>query len=161
MSKQEFCVIFKLTKDEQAAFEKFSRDNEVTDNMAIPLLVKNYLIENDEAHKEEINHSLYEERLKKLEEFCTKYELRSVNNLRRNDDLERQIAGLRTDLNDLKRYLKEKAIDRITDDEIAAITGRRVQEVWEWRHGIRKPRGTRTLEKLAPYEVKDGVWIKK
>jgi hypothetical protein len=47
-----------------------------------------------------------------------------------------------------------------SDDRIAAMTGQRIQTVWEWRHGLRKPRGRRVLKTLEDIKLVEGRWIK-
>jgi hypothetical protein len=47
------------------------------------------------------------------------------------------------------------------DEAIASITGQPKEKVYLWRMGLTKPRGRRILERLAPYEVREGRWTRK
>lgn len=47
------------------------------------------------------------------------------------------------------------------DEAIASITGQPKEKVYLWRMGLTKPRGRRILEKLSPYEVREGRWVRK
>jgi hypothetical protein len=58
------------------------------------------------------------------------------------------------------REARRASIRFLSDDEVSAMTGQRVQTVWEWRHGMRKPRGNKVLKALEGIKVIDGKWCK-
>jgi hypothetical protein len=57
--------------------------------------------------------------------------------------------------------IKQEKLNHYDDEAIASITSQPKEKVYLWRMGLTKPRGRRILEKLAPYEVREGRWVRK
>lgn len=150
-----------LEDNEIQALDKFCKEKDCSRSQGVAYLIQDKLI-NDRgrelklAYSEEINN-----KLKVLEDWGLEYETRTTGNFRRNEKQDELIAELQEDVCRLKAEIKESSIHSLSDEQIASVTGRRVEEVYDWRMGVRKPRGKNILAKLEPYEIVDGLWQKK
>ncbi len=150
-----------LETDEVQALDKFCKEKECSRSQGVVHLIRERLIEGEKVKDRIYVTQLHDKRLKTLEDYALEYEVRITGNFRRNEKLEELIAELQEDVCRLKTEVKAIPPQYFTDDEIASVTGRRLQDVYDWRLGARKPRGKRVLEKLKPYEIVDGQWRKK
>lgn len=150
-----------LDQDEVKALDELCQENDFSRSQGIIHLIRNHLIENDNSSEVQEIENDYREKVCSLDERILKIEERGKSLDAKYEDLRGVIGGLRDVIYYLQTNLKAIEPTVYPDDAIAAVTGRRVQEAYEWRLGIRKPRGTRILEKLEPYVVIDGQWRKK
>ena len=150
-----------LENDEKQALDELCKENDYSHSQGVAHLIRNYLIENDETPESKAVEPGYEERFNLIELALNVTGALGNQTARKNEKLEEQITELQCTVEKLQKEVQEKPPQYFTDDEIASVTGRRLQEVYEWRLGIRKPRGCRILEKLEPYEIVDGQWRKK
>ncbi len=150
-----------LETDEVQALDRFCKEKECSRSQGVAYLIQEKLI-NDRgrelklAYSEEINREL--KVLRDDVDFAFKVRTGMCSTLDKQSEL---IAELQEDVCRLKAEVKAIPPQYFTDDEIASVTGRRLQDVYDWRLGARKPRGKRVLEKLKPYEIVDGQWRKK
>ncbi len=150
-----------LEDSEIQALDKFCKEKDCSRSQGVAYLIKEKLMHDEEIPIALTYSSEIEKRLKILEGWRIDYEARGTNNFNSIERHDWRIAELQEDVCRLKAEIKEIPPQYFTDDEIASVTGRRLQEVYEWRLGIRKPRGCRVLEKLKPFEIVDGQWRKK
>ena len=150
-----------LETNEVQALDKFCEEKECSRSQGVAYLIQEKLI-NDRgrelklAYSEEING-----RLSKLEEdagYSSTVRTNVCSNLEKQGEL---IAELQEEVCRLKAKLDDSTINSLSDEQIASVTGRRPEEVYDWRMGNRKPRGKNILAKLQPYEIVDGLWKKK
>ena len=154
-------VVSYLEKAEKEVFDKFCDEHDYSNSQGVAHLIREGLIGN--AWNEDNNSKLVEcdNKLKQLENWTFERDTRITDNMLKNEVQEEQIAQLQEEISRLQRDMAKIPPQYFTDDEIASVTGRRLQEVYEWRLGIRKPRGKRVLEKLKAFEIVDGQWRKK
>ena len=150
-----------LEDDEKQALDELCKENDYSYSQGVAHLIRNYLIENDETAQTEAIGFAYEERISNLEKYRDALAQGKTATVRTISKLEEQIAELQNAVEKLQKEVQEQSPQYFTDDEIASVTGRRLQEVYEWRLGIRKPRGRRILEKLESYKIVDGQWRKR
>jgi hypothetical protein len=145
-----------LEDDESLALSNFCKKNGCSGSQGVALLVRKSLLE----ETVEISN-LYDERLKRLErtlDNCMGIFFRCNETT---DKLGTLLAMTQEDVDRIALQLKEQEIRQFDDEIIAAITGQPVQKVYLWRMGLIKPRGRRILEKLAPYQIYEGRWIRR
>ncbi|MGL5076518.1 MAG: hypothetical protein ACRDBG_11950 [Waterburya sp.] len=123
-------------------------------------MVKKGLSEGSETPEGVVLDMFYDQRIDTLSERLEDVTRIFQQSVEKTERLEYQICCLEDSLSSLKEKLNAPKVQNVTDDEIAAMTGQRVQTVWEWRHGLRKPRGKRVLKALEGIQVKDGKWQK-
>ena len=150
-----------LDIDETAALDEFCKENDYSRSQGVIHLIRNYLIEVDDAKHTIAGFDNYEGRMQVLEDGLFVALKLAQQTARKNEKLEECITALQCEVDTLKKVVKKQPPRRYTDDEIASVTGRRVQEVYEWRLGIRKPRGEKILGKLRYFVIVDGQWRKK
>jgi hypothetical protein len=148
-----------LEDDESQALSEFCKKEGMTASQGVAHLIRTKLIE-PETGEEKLNH-LYDERLKRLERILDNWQTTCFRALSSNEKLQEQQAGIEMELERLKVHIEQEKLNRYDDEAIASITGQPKEKVYLWRMGLTKPRGRRILERLAPYEVREGRWTRK
>ena len=149
-----------LEPDEATALSKLCDENKISFSEGVSHLIRNHLIENDESEEVQEIEGSYEERLALVEsemEISTKVATQAC---RKNEQLEGLIAELQEEVCRLKEQLKNKPLEVVSDDQVAAATNQPEWKVKLWRHGAQKPKGARIKERLIPFEVVQGQWVK-
>ena len=77
------------------------------------------------------------------------------------EKVDEQLSALEDAASRLNRIASSKPVEYFTDDEVAAYVRVRVETVREFRHGIRKPRGSNICSLLAEFVVENGRWRKR
>ena len=150
-----------LETDEVQALDKFCEEKDCSRSQGVVHLIRERLIEDEKVKDRVLVTQLHDERLKTLEDYALEYEVRITGNFRRNEKQDELIAELQEEVCKLKAEIKESTVHSLSDEQIASVTRRRVEEVYDWRMGVRKPRGKNILKALEPYEIVDGLWRKK
>lgn len=149
-----------FAKPEEKAVQDYANKHRLTLSKAIEALVKKGLDEGSETPEGLVMDMFYDQRLDvltdRMDKACEAFKCQTE----KVEKLEYQICCLQEDLDRFKLVMKERYPVEYSDDRIAAMTGQRIQTVWEWRHGLRKPRGRRVLKALEGIKVVDGRWIK-
>jgi tRNA U34 5-carboxymethylaminomethyl modifying enzyme MnmG/GidA len=149
-----------LEDDESQALSEFCKEKGMTSSQGVAYLIRTKLIEPETTEGEEIDN-LNDERLKRLEETLANWQKSCFRAVRSNEKLQELVAKMEMELERVQAHIKQEQLNRYDDETIAAITGQPKEKVYLWRMGLAKPRGCRILEKLAPYEVKEGRWTRK
>ena len=153
-------VVSYLDDDEKAAFDELCSEHGYSDSKGVAHLIRKQLIELDDAKDAIACRGNYESRIASLEES------RNVDIVGRRsvaDDivtLNIEVFDLKEEVIALKQQINEREKGVVTDEQIAAVTAQPVEKVTLWRKGLWKPRGSRILDKLKPYSVVDGRWVK-
>lgn len=145
---------------EEKAIQDYAQEHGLTLSKAVEALVKKGLSEGSETPEGVVLDMFYDQRIDALSERLEDMVRVSQCSTDKVEKLEYQICCLQEDLERAKQALKQNSVVEYSDDEVAAMTGQRVQTVWEWRHGLRKPRGRRVLKALQGIQIKDGKWQK-
>jgi hypothetical protein len=145
---------------EEKAIQEYASEHKVTLSKAVEALVKKGLNENSETPEGLVMDMFYDQRLDVLTERVDKQSEAFKCQTEKVEKLEYQISCLQEDIDKFRRMIKSRYPIEYSDDRIAAITGQRIQTVWEWRHGLRKPRGKRILKVLENIKLVEGRWIK-
>ena len=150
-----------LETDEVQALDKFCKEKDCSRSQGVAYLIKERLVESEELarcysekSKSDDNRILQNEEIAKITNQVGHHCLFL-------EKLQEKISFLEEDVSRLKTEIKESTIHYLSDEQIASVTGRRLQDVYDWRMGVRKPRGKNILAKLNPYEIIDGQWRKK
>lgn len=154
-------VVSYLNKDEHEAFKAFQEENELSVSEAVAHLIRSQLLVDSPDPQELVMTQGLEERLEAVERDVRLQAEVRIRTCEKTERLEEYLSFLESEVQTLRVKLREQDVISLTDDDIAAVTGQRVQTVWEWRHGLRKPRGKRILKALEPYEVRNGTWVTK
>jgi hypothetical protein len=149
-----------LEDDESQALSEFCKEKGMTSSQGVAHLIRTKLIEPETTGGEKLNH-LYNERLKRLEGTLDNWQTTCFRALSSNERLQELVTKVETELERVQAHIKQEQLNRYDDETIAAITGQPKEKVYMWRMGLTKPRGCRILEKLAPYEVREGRWTRK
>ncbi|NJL52245.1 MAG: hypothetical protein HC930_08535 [Hydrococcus sp. SU_1_0] len=149
-----------FAKTEENAVQQYANKHRLTLSKAVEALVKKGLSGDSETPEELVCSNLLEERLDRLEKSLDEAVTLMFRTGEKNEKAEYQICCLQEDLERFKQVFKEKSVVEYSDDRVAAMTGQRMQTVWEWRHGLRKPRGHKVLKALEGISVIDGRWQK-
>ena len=150
-----------LGDEEKAVFDKLCKENGFSNSEGVAHLVREQLMGGAEVADNERRLEGLNDRIGFLYERVDSISEHFSSLIDSQGRQGKVIADLEHKLSCLESRLIESTPDYFLDEEIASVTGRREQEVYEWRMGLRKPRGERILRKLEPYEVKDGRWVKK
>lgn len=149
-----------FAKAEENAVQQYANKHRLTLSKAVEALVKKGLSGGSETPEAVVLDKFYDQKIDVLEgkvegmtETCKCFAAK-------NEKLEYQVCCLQEDLERTRGQLEAKRTQFFSDDEIAAMTGKRVQNAWEWRHGLRKPRGHRVLKALEGISVIEGRWCK-
>lgn len=150
-----------LEDSEIQALDKFCEEKNCSRSQGVAHLINERLIESSRTLETEDSNNNQEQRIGVLETgHLIQLEL-NQKIAKKNEKLEELIAELQDDVYRLKAQIDDSAIHCLSDEQIASVTGRRPEEVYDWRMGNRKPRGKNILAKLEPYEIVDGLWKKK
>ena len=147
-----------LDIDETTALDEFCKENGYSRSQGVIRLIRNYLIEVDDAKHTIAAFGDYEGRIQDLEDEIKSSHQNNYRLVAKSEHLEEQIAILHCTIEKLNEKVYQQPPQCYTDDEIASVTGRRVQEVYEWRLGIRKPRGKNILSRLNSFVIVNGKW---
>ena len=150
-----------LENDEIQALDKFCKEKDCSRSQGVIHLIRERLIEGEKVKDRVLVTQLHDERIEQLEKTSVSTSEFRVKQAHKNEKLEELIAELQEEVCRLKAEIKESTINSLSDEQIASVTGRRAEEVYEWRMGVRKPRGKNIVAKLEPYEIVDGSWRKK
>ncbi len=154
-------VLSYLEDSEMQALDKFCQEKDCSRSQGVAYLIQEKLVGNEELAK------CYSEKSKLLDNrILQNEEIAKITNQVGHhclflEKLQEKISFLEEDVSRLKAEIKESVVPSLSDEQVASVTGRRVEEVYDWRMGVRKPRGKNILAKLQPYEVVDGQWRKK
>lgn len=154
-------VVSYLDDSTKAVFDRFCDDNDYSNSEGVAYLIKQQLVEKKSDGMSNESQNKCSTRIASLEKRWDSLSAGKFALIRKLEHQGELIAILQCEVERLKNELTQSAHVYYHDEEIASVTGRREQEVYEWRMGLRKPRGKRILEKLNDYEVRDGRWVKK
>jgi hypothetical protein len=149
-----------LEDDESQALSNFCKENGCSGSQGVSLLIRERLLCEAEKEKEEVPN-LYKERLGRLEKALDNWIDIFFRCNEATEKLSTLLAMTQDDVDRINLQLKRQEQERYDDEIIAAITGQPIQKVYLWRMGLIKPRGRRILEKLAPYQIYEGRWVKR
>jgi chromosome segregation ATPase len=151
---------WEVPKTEETAVQQYANKHRLTLSKAVEALVKKGLSEGSETPEKLVLDVAHDQRIDVVEsrietmigtfKYCTE----------KIEKLEEHISYLQDTMDKCDREARKAQPKFLSDDEVSAMTKQRVQTVWEWRHGIRKPRGERILEALQGIKVIDGKWCK-
>ena len=150
-----------LETDEIQALDKFCQEKECSRSQGVIYLIRNHLIENDETLETECYERTFEKQINFLREANETATCFRQHYAKKTESIEEHLTDLEYKIDQIEKRLDESTIHNLSDEQIASVTGRRMREVYEWRMGIRKPRGKNILKALEPYEIVDGLWKKK
>jgi hypothetical protein len=145
-----------LEDDESLALSEFCKENGCSGSQGVSLLIRKSLLENNVE-----TPNLYKERLGRLEKTLDNWIDIFFRCNEATEKLSTLLAMTQDDVDRINLQLKRQEQERYDDEIIAAITGQPIQKVYLWRMGLSKPRGRRILEKLAPYQIYEGRWVKR
>jgi hypothetical protein len=146
---------------EETAIRQYADKHRLTASKALEALVKKGLSEGGETPEVLTYTTVLEERVHRLEKTTDEAVTLMFRSSEKAEKLEYQICCLQEEFDRYKQQIKQTYPIEYSDDRVAAITGQRVQTVWEWRHGLRKPRGERILKALEGIKLEDGRWCKR
>jgi hypothetical protein len=149
-----------FAETEETAIRQYADRNRLTTSKALEALVKKGLNNDGETPETLTYTTVLEERIGRLEKTTDEAITLMFRSGEKVEKLEYQICCLQEEFDRYKQQMKQTYPVEYSDDRIAAMTGARVQTVWEWRHGLRKPRGERILKALEKIKLEDGRWIK-
>jgi hypothetical protein len=149
-----------FAETEEQAIKQYADKHRVTISKALEALVKKGLSEDGETPETLTYTTVLEERVHRLEKTTDEAMTLMFRSGEKTEKLEYQICCLQEEFDRYKQQIKQAYPVEYSDDRVAAMTGARVQTVWEWRHGLRKPRGERILKALEGIKLEDGRWCK-
>ncbi len=139
-----------LDVEAEGALHWYADKNRLTKSSAIEKLIKDSLVKGIRETPEAIVISSdYENRLMTLEKKLEKSLLQQHFLTEVNERLDEQLAATQCAIERLNRVAGEKLTEYFTDDEVAAYARVRVETIREFRHGIRKPRGSNICSVLS------------
>ena len=145
---------------EEKAIQAYADKHRLTLSKAVEALVQKGLKDGGETPERLVFDTIYDQRIDGLDDKVNRMQETFRCACEKVEKLEYQICCLQEEMETLRKELGKKPVIGLTDDEISAMTGARIATVWEWRHGLRKPRGRRITEILKSVAVVDGRWIK-
>jgi hypothetical protein len=145
---------------EEEAIQKYADKHRLTLSKTVEALVKKGLEKGSETPEGLVMDMFYDQRIDALDEKTVKAQNVLECVTAKIEKLEYQLCCLQEEHDKSIRLLKQSYPVEYSDDRIAAMTGQRIETVWEWRHGLRKPRGKRILKVLENIRLVEGRWIK-
>jgi hypothetical protein len=150
-----------LDTEAEGALYWYADKNRLTKSSAIEKLIKDSLVRGiSNAPEAIVLNNDCENRLSVLEDrvkvLCTIQGCLTE----KMEKVDEQLAALEDCLSRLKTQMVAKSAEYFTDDEVAAYARVRVETVREFRHGIRKPRGSNICSLMSNFVVDNGRWRK-
>jgi uncharacterized protein YbcI len=151
-----------LDAEAEKALHEYADKNRLTKSSAIEKLIKDSLGNGTcETPEAIVISSDYENRLTAFENNLKRFKSVQSCLVSAIERIDEQLAVSQDAIERLNRVAGKKSVEYFTDDEVAAYARVRVEAIREFRHGIRKPRGSNICSLLKDFVVENGRWRKR
>ena len=151
-----------LGADAEKALQRYADGKRLPKSVAIERIIEELLVKGSRVTPEEIVISSdYENKLSVLEVRAERQGDIVVSICEKLDKIDEQIATLESAYCRLRRLSEATSTEYLTDEQVAAHVRIRVDTAREFRHGIRKPRGSNICSLLEDFVVDNGRWKRK